>query len=131
MRAEPAFDYRIPMSFVPSGSIAAAFAPLRQTFGSRLTMKRDGGTMRWCVDGLETVVELRGSDSVCVRFFEGGLRDAVLGDSVAPRFATASEYRLTAEGAKRLATDMLAFFGGTREPRFRFSGFREAVLVRS
>lgn len=131
MRDDLALDYGSGMSFVPSNSLAAAFAPLRETFGSALTMKREGGRVRWRLEGLETLVEARGDRSVLVTFVEGVGRDVVADEAVRPLFRTRAEYRLTDDGARHLASDMLAFFRGVREPRFQFSGFAETALVRS
>lgn len=119
------------MSFVSAGSVAAAFAPLHETLGSRLTIVRDRGVVRWCFDGLEAVVESTGPESVGVIFRASGLRDAVMDGTIAPQYRSDATYRLTSDGAKRLAGDVLAFFSGTREPRFRFVGFHEAALIRS
>lgn len=117
------------MSFAPSG-IAAAFAPLREAFGSRLRLSRDGAMARWSVDGREALVASSGG-GIAVTFVDEPFRDSVLDTTVAPLYDSGEIYRLDAAGARRLANDLFLFFSGTREPRFRFVGVREADYVRA
>jgi hypothetical protein len=126
-----ATGYDTRMSFVPAGHLAAAMAPLRATYGSRLTMCRDGSAVRWTLEGRAAIVEVEGERSVCVTFVERATRDSISEAALAPLYRAKTPYRLIADGAGHLARDMAAFFSGAREPRFRFAGFEEREPIRS
>ncbi len=119
------------MSFVPTGSFASAFAPLRSHFGSRLIVRRDGSSVSWMLDGLCARVAPSTDGRVAVTFVDRSVRADRSETTVVPRYRSASVYRLTNDGAERLVADMAAFFEGTREPRFVFAGFDEGSHVRS
>jgi len=116
--------------FASSRSLAAAFTPLREAYGARLVIKRDGDGVRYELDERKVVVVPDGTEAVRVTFLDRATRDAVAGEATLPVYRV-SPYPLTAQGAHRLASDLVDFFAGTREPRFRFDGFAAAGYVRA
>jgi hypothetical protein len=111
-----------------TGSSAAAFAaasaPLISSFGEGLTLWRDGDVVHWAYDEQTIVVALRFDGTVDATFVDRPRTDA-RGDEVQAVYDHGrTPYRLTPGGAKAMVADMMAFFSGSREPRFRFTGFR-------
>ena len=96
--------------------------PLWATYGDRLTILRDGNAVRWVYDGRSAVVALRG-DVVEATFVDRPALDAVSASPAAPVYRGSEYgYALTPAGCSRMVADMVAFFEGTREPRFTFVG---------
>lgn len=120
------------MSSVPTGSFVSVFAPLHAHFGPRLIVHREGPSVSWMLDGLSACVAPAGDGSITATFVDRATRADRSDAAVAPFYRSAGGYRLTRDGAARLAADMSAFFEGVREPRFVFGGFEEeGVRVRS
>ena len=97
-------------------------APLWTSFGEHLTIVRDGSAVRWVYDGRSVLVGLRG-EVVEATFVDLPAIDAVSATPVSAAYrATGNGYALTPAGASRMVADIVAFFEGTREPRFTFAG---------
>ncbi|GAC1567526.1 MAG: hypothetical protein NVS2B3_06150 [Vulcanimicrobiaceae bacterium] len=111
-------------------SLSAAFDSLRDKYGTALTLRRDGAAVRYEMGGLGAILEPAG-DAVRVTFVERAARDGVSLCDVVPLYRSVERYGISLEGARRLVADMLAFFAGTREPRFRFAGIAEGPYVRA
>jgi len=108
-------------SAAPTQWLAEAFAPLGSTFGDRLRISRDGSAVQWSYDGHSAIVELGGSDRIVARFIAPRAIDAVSGLPSAPVYLRDERgYALTRVDCERMVADMVAFFSGTREPRFTF-----------
>lgn len=103
-------------------SLATAMAPLRSSFGDRLTLCRDGNVVQWSYDDQSVVAELRADGVLEVSFVDRRTIDAVSDEPTAAVYRRVGgiTYRLSAESGDRLVNDMVAFFSGTREPRFTF-----------
>jgi hypothetical protein len=105
----------------PTLWLAEAFAPLGTTFGERLRFSRDGTAARWSYDGHAAVVELGGADRIVARFVAPPAIDAISGQPSAPVYLRDERgYAMTRADCERMVADMVAFFSGTREPRFTF-----------
>lgn len=105
----------------PGLSLADAFAPLVTTFGERLSFSREGRQAQWSCDGHVVIVELGATDWVAAHFIAPPATDVVSGRPSAAVYAPGRHgYALTNAGCERMVADMIAFFSGTREPRFTF-----------
>ncbi|GAC1302919.1 MAG: hypothetical protein NVSMB19_12530 [Vulcanimicrobiaceae bacterium] len=100
-------------------------------YGPRLTMCRDGGAVRWALDGQRAIVEPDGAGAVRATFVERATRDSVSPVALAALYRAERSYRLNEDDCSQLAADIAAFFSGKREPHFVFAGFRESGAVRS
>lgn len=104
----------------PPTWLVETFAPLG-TFGERLQFARDGSVAQWSYDGHLAIVELGRADCIRARFVAPPALDAISGQLSMPVYLREEEgYALTRAGCERMVADMVAFFSGTREPRFRF-----------
>src|ERR1700686_4252259 len=105
----------------PALWLAETFAPLGATFGERLRFSRDGTAAFWTYEGHSAIVEPDGSDRVVARFVAPPALDGVSGEPAAPAYISDEwGYELTRTDCERMVADMVAFFSGIREPRFRF-----------
>jgi hypothetical protein len=105
----------------PTHWLAEAFAPLGTTFGERLRFSRDGTAALWTCDGHSAIVELGGADRIVARFVAPPVPDAISGQPSAPVYVRDERgYAMTRADCERMVADMVAFFSGTREPRFTF-----------
>jgi hypothetical protein len=105
----------------PTHWLVDALAPLGNTFGERLHFSRDGTVARWTYDGHAAIVELGGAERILARFVAPPATDAVSGLPAAPVYSCDENgYALNRVGCERMVADMVAFFSGTREPRFTF-----------
>jgi hypothetical protein len=105
----------------PTHWLAEAFAPLGTTFGERLCISRDGTAVQWSYEGHSAIVELGGADRIVARFVAPPAVDAISGLPLAPVYLRDEQgYALTRADCERMVADMVAFFSGTREPRFTF-----------
>ena len=114
------------MSYVNlSPAFVDAFSPLLSTFGERLTFSRQGQQAEWSFDGHVVVVELAATDWIAAHFIAPSDTDLVSGQSSAAVYAPDRRgYALTNVDCERMVADMIAFFSGTREPRFTFVAAR-------
>jgi hypothetical protein len=107
-----------------ASAFAAATAPLISSFGEGLTLWRDGDVVHWAYDEQTIVVTLRFDGTLDATFVDRPRPDAQ-GDAVQATYRRGSlPYRLSTSGAKAIVDDMMAFFSGSREPQFSFTGFR-------
>jgi hypothetical protein len=113
------------MAYVaPVQWLGEVFAPLGSTFGERLRFTRDGSVARWSYEGHAAIVEMGREDRIVARFVAPPAVDAVSGKLAAPVYAREDGYALTRTGCEHMVADMVAFFSGTREPRFTFVATR-------
>lgn len=92
-------------------------------------MFRNGNAVCWEMDGLVASVACDGNAGVRATFSGNATRDTISASNVTPMYRSESSYRLTSDGVSRLSADLAAFFSGTREPRFTFTGFRHELYV--
>ena len=103
--------------------LAALAEPLVANFDSRLSVRRDGHVVRWCCDGRSVLVELRPDGELDATFIDLPAVERVSSASAAPLYRSSGRgYSLNVEGCRRMASDLVDFFGGVREPRFTFVG---------
>ena len=108
-----------------SPTFVDAFSPLISTFGERLTFSREGRQAQWSFDGHVVVVELAATDWIAAHFIAPSGTDVVSGQPSAAVYATDRRgYAMTNADCERMVADMIAFFSGTREPRFTFVAAR-------
>jgi hypothetical protein len=114
------------MSFAtPGRTFVDAFAPLVSTFGERLSFSREGQQVQWSFDGHTVVVDLAATDWIAAHFIAPSGTDLVSGQSSSAVYAPDRRgYALTNVDCERMVADMIAFFSGTREPRFTFVAAR-------
>jgi hypothetical protein len=100
---------------------------LGDRFGNRLTLMRDGDSVRWSFDGHAAVVSLRPEGTIDATFVEPATFDAAGGTPVRCFYRRSGHaaYTLTQVGCSRMVADMADFFGGVREPQFTFAGAAE------
>lgn len=105
------------MTSLTSGAFDVLLEPLSAMCGPRLSMCRAGTTVSWVLDGRAAYVEADG-EGVRATFADG--------DQVGAQ----GRYRLTGDGARRLAADLVAFFtAGECSPRA--VGLRESDFARA
>jgi len=105
----------------PAHWLADVLAPLGSTFGDSLRFSRDGSLARWSYDDHAAIVELGRADRIVARFVAPPAIDAISGQFSAPVYlGEEGGYPLTRAGCERMVADMVEFFSGVREPRFRF-----------
>jgi hypothetical protein len=105
----------------PSAVFAEAFNPLVTTFGERLCFWREGRQAQWSFEGHVVIVELAATDRVAAQFIAAPETDLVSGRPSSAVYAPERRgYALTSADCERMVADMIAFFSGTREPRFTF-----------
>jgi hypothetical protein len=102
----------------------AITGPLNLVFGGGVTARRDGESAAWHYNGCTARVEFVSSGAIEATFVEHSTLDAVSSTECAAEYRPLSLYTLTAAGCARMVDDMIAFFSGTREPRFRFTAVR-------
>jgi hypothetical protein len=102
----------------------AITGPLNLLFGGGVTASRRGESAAWHYQGRTAVVEFVASGAIEATFIERPARDAVSSIECAAEYRPLSGYALTAAGCGNMVDDMIAFFSGTREPRFRFAAVR-------
>jgi len=114
------------MAYVaPAQWLGDVFAPLGSAFGERLRFSRDGSVARWSYEGHAAIVEMGGADRILARFVAPPALDAISGELLAPVYLREEHgYVLNRAGCERMVADMVAFFSGTREPRFTFVAAR-------
>ena len=103
------------------GLFSDAFEPLT-TLAEGLTLHRDGDVVQWSYAGQAAIVAVGDEGFVDATFVGAPAREAVSGGFAAPAYRAKgiSAYPVTRDGCARMVADMVAFFGGTREPRFDF-----------
>jgi len=108
-------------------SWAEVAATLNHTFGERLTLHREARRICWTFEGQSALVEMHDERSVAARFLDKPAPDSAADDWVRAVYVPHREcYSLDARGCTRMADDLVEFFRGTREPRFRFTGAQAA-----
>jgi hypothetical protein len=97
------------------------FGPLVTAFGDRLKIRREEDRVEWSLDGSFVCVEFDPAGHVAAQFIAPPSTDLVSGRSSSAVYARDRlGYALTDAGCARMVDDMIAFFSGTREPRFTF-----------
>ena len=105
----------------PTLWLAEALAPLDRAMGDRVRFSRAGRAAQWSFEGHAAIVELGGTGRIVARFMGPPAVDAVSGQPSTPVYLRYEHgYALTKAGCERMVADMVAFFSGTREPRFTF-----------
>ena len=94
---------------------------LYRALGPSVVLRREAQGASWTFDGLSAFVEMQ-SGGIAARFVDRPAIDAVSSSRAAAVYCVPELYALNAAGCERMVCDLLAFFCGTREPRFRFSG---------
>lgn len=100
--------------------LADALVPLTNRFGDELALWRDENLVHWSYDGHAAIVELCPGGALEATFVERPSTDQVTGSPAVAVYRGQSPYRLSPEGCSHMVSDMIAFFSGTREPRFTF-----------
>ena len=101
--------------------LADAFTPLTSKFGDRLSLFRDGDRVQWTYEGQAAIVELRSEGAIEATFVDRSTVDGVSGTTACAVYRSLGQgYALSAEGCRRIVSDMVDFFSGIREPRFAF-----------
>jgi hypothetical protein len=109
----------------PSRAFVDALGPLVSTFGERLGFSREGRQAQWSFDGHVVIVELAATDRIAAHFIAPAGTDIVSGRPSAAVYAPDRRgYAMTNADCERMVADMIAFFSGTREPRFTFIAAR-------
>jgi hypothetical protein len=108
-------------AFESIGLFADAFEPL-MSFAHGLTLCRDGDVVQWSFAGQSAIVAPRDGGVVGATFIGEPAHEVISGGLAAPAYCAkgSATYPLTRDGCTRMVADMVAFFGGTREPRFDF-----------
>lgn len=102
-----------------------SFGPLIAAFGDRLVIRREPGRVEWSLDGAVVSVDVDAAGRAAAQFVAPSSTDLVSRrPSSAVYVRDRSGYALTAAGCSHMADDMIAFFSGTREPRFTFVAAR-------
>ncbi|HTW84136.1 MAG TPA: hypothetical protein VMD91_08730 [Candidatus Sulfotelmatobacter sp.] len=104
-----------------AGLFADVFAPLT-TFAHGLSLRREGDVVQWTYAGQSAIIAQHDAGSVSATFVGEPAPEAVSGTLAAPAYLArgAAIYPMTRDGCARMVDDMVAFFGGVREPRFAF-----------
>jgi hypothetical protein len=100
--------------------LSGIVAPLAEKFGSDITVSRAGNMVCWGYDGQSAVLEMTTDGTLCATFIDSETTDIVSASPVAAAYRTGSSYALTRAGCGRMVTDLVDFFSGVREPKFRF-----------
>jgi hypothetical protein len=110
-------------SYEPVRWLAESSTPLISKFGDRLTLVRDRDRVQWSFEGNAAIVELQPGGELRATFVAAPAIDEVSARPVSAVYRShPHRYQLTREGSARMIDDMVAFFSGTREPRFSFFG---------
>lgn len=112
------------MSASPSVFWPAVTEPLNLLLGGSVTASRCGETATWSHAGRSATVEFVSGGAIEATFIECPVLDAVSRSECEAIYRPSSGYALTPAGCARMVDDMIAFFSGTREPRFRFAAMR-------
>jgi hypothetical protein len=108
-------------SHEPVRWLAESAAPLISKFGDRLTLVRDRNCVHWAFEGHAAIVEFQPGGELRATFVAAPVIDEVSSQPVSTVYRSRSDrYPLTRDGSVRMIDDMVAFFSGTREPRFDF-----------
>ena len=107
-------------------ALPVAFAPLVERFGGDLAYSRDDSSVSWSLEGQMASVEIRNDGSLGVLFLDRPVLDACRSVTVSAAYRPKGiGYALAAHGVSRMVDDLIAFFGGIREPRFAFVGIED------
>ena len=106
-------------SAVPSS--VDPFARLALMFGPRLEVERGEDRVCWTFDGRSAVATVGRDGVVEASFFDRAAVDLASDVPVAAVYERPRvRYGLDLSGCARMVDDIVAFFGGLREPRFHF-----------
>lgn len=94
--------------------------PLTSKFGGDLTVCRDGNAVRWGFAGQSALVEMLSDGQMHAIFIDRESVDSVSRRPAAAVYRARVSYALTEASCGRMVTDMVDFFSGMREPKFRF-----------
>jgi hypothetical protein len=103
-----------------AGWLSGIAAPLTQMFGDALTVSRNGNMVCWGYDGQSAVIEMTLDGLLCATFIDCERLEAVSALPAVAAYRTGATYTLTPAGCRRMVDDLVDFFSGIREPRFRF-----------
>jgi len=94
--------------------------PLAAKFGSTITVSRAENMVCWGYDGQSAVLEVTADGSLRATFIDSEGIDVVSTSPVAAAYCSGSTYALNRTGSGRMVADLVDFFSGVREPKFRF-----------
>lgn len=100
--------------------LATVAEPLNTKFGCGLTLYREGNVVRWGFGGQSALVEFLADGSLSATFFDRESIDQVSKQPAHAVYSAYGTYRLTSAGCSHMVADMVDFFSGVREPKFRF-----------
>jgi len=100
--------------------LSGIVAPLSKKFGSDITVSRTGDMVCWGYDGQSAVLEMTSDGSLRATFIDSESTDMVSASPAAAAYRTGCTYTLTRAGCGRMVGDLVDFFSGVREPKFRF-----------
>jgi hypothetical protein len=100
--------------------LSGIVAPLAEKFGGDLTVSRSGNMVCWGYDGQSAVLEMTTDGCLRATFIDSETTDVVSDRPVAAAYRTGSTYALNRTGCGRMVADLVDFFSGIREPKFRF-----------
>jgi hypothetical protein len=95
-------------------------APLAAKFGNTITVSRSGNMVCWGYDGQSAVLEMTPHGFLRATFIDSAGIDAVSSSPAVAAYRTGSVYALNRAGCGRMVADLVEFFSGIREPKFRF-----------
>ncbi len=104
----------------PATWLSSIAAPLAAKFGSNITVSRTGNMVCWGYDGQSAVIEMTAEGSLRATFIDSECIDEVSASPAAAAYRTGSTYALNRASCGRMVADLVDFFSGVREPKFRF-----------
>jgi hypothetical protein len=104
----------------PATWLSGILGPLAAKFGSDVTVSRAGNMVCWGYDGRSAVIEMTGDGSLRATFIDSESVDVVSSSPAAAAYRTGSTYALNRVSCGRMAADLVDFFSGVREPKFKF-----------
>lgn len=108
------------VSSFPTAWFSEFVEPLTSRFGGELTICRDGDSVRWGYFGQSAVVGMTVDGKLQATFIDRQSVDAVSRRPAVAVYESSGSYALTPASCGRMVADMVDFFSGVREPRFRF-----------
>ena len=109
------------MERLAASSPVSPFVRLALAFGDRLSIERDATTVCWSFDGRSAIAKIGPGGSIDASFVDRTVIDRVAHHPAAAVYARPhAAYGLDPAGCARMVDDIVAFFSGTREPRFAF-----------
>ena len=104
----------------PDVAFSALVAPLYEKFGGALTVSRVGQTVCWDIHDLSAFVELTPHGDLLATFVDRSGIDVASQKRLVAAYRVRIPYALDRSSCGRMAADLVEFFSGVREPKFRF-----------